>query len=68
MGKNKTSESARDDYVNGVMKLGQYGDYIVINVSSPNTPGLRDLQGKKRLQDLCDAVSLFVFESLVLLQ
>jgi len=55
LGKNKTSESARDDYVNGVMKLGQYGDYIVINVSSPNTPGLRDLQGKKRLQNLCDA-------------
>ena len=57
LGKNKTSPNACDDYVSGVKKLGQYGDYIVINVSSPNTPGLRDLQVKKQLQDLCDAVS-----------
>ena len=39
-GKNKTSEDAAADYCLGVSKLGPYADYLVINVSSPNTPGL----------------------------
>ena len=60
LGKNKTSLSATNDYVNGVLKLGIYADYVVINVSSPNTPGLRDLQGKKRLEELCSAVSYYL--------
>ena len=38
-GKNKTSEDAAADYSLGVSKLGAYADYLVINVSSPNTPG-----------------------------
>ena len=38
-GKNKTSEDAAADYSLGVSKLGGYADYLVINVSSPNTPG-----------------------------
>lgn len=38
-GKNKTSEDAAADYSLGVSKLGPYADYLVINVSSPNTPG-----------------------------
>ncbi len=33
-------------------KLGGLGDYVVINVSSPNTPGLRALQGRKALEEL----------------
>jgi dihydroorotate dehydrogenase len=33
-------------------KLGELGDYVVINISSPNTPGLRALQSKKQLEDL----------------
>ncbi|PIK39266.1 hypothetical protein BSL78_23889 [Apostichopus japonicus] len=40
----------------GVTNLGCFGDYIVINVSSPNTPGLRDMQGRKQLADLIDKV------------
>lgn len=44
LGKNKTAE-ALPDYVKGVQNLGPYADALVINVSSPNTPGLRDLQG-----------------------
>lgn len=39
LGKNKASEDPAGDYVIGVDKLGTYADYLVINVSSPNTPG-----------------------------
>lgn len=39
LGKNKTSDDAASDYAIGVTKLAQYADYLVINVSSPNTPG-----------------------------
>jgi len=56
LGKNKTSEDAAADYVQGVHTLSQYADYLVINVSSPNTPGLRKLQGRKQLQDLIKKV------------
>ncbi|XP_043721451.1 dihydroorotate dehydrogenase (quinone), mitochondrial-like isoform X2 [Telopea speciosissima] len=56
LGKNKTSEDAVADYVQGVHTLSQYADYLVINVSSPNTPGLRKLQGRKQLKDLIKKV------------
>ncbi|KAF4355592.1 hypothetical protein CsatB_026588 [Cannabis sativa] len=56
LGKNKTSEDAAGDYVQGVHTLSQYADYLVINVSSPNTPGLRMLQGRKQLKDLVKKV------------
>uniref|UniRef100_A0A8C5WIB2 Dihydroorotate dehydrogenase (quinone), mitochondrial n=1 Tax=Leptobrachium leishanense TaxID=445787 RepID=A0A8C5WIB2_9ANUR len=52
LGKNKTSEDAAADYVKGVLELGPLADYLVINVSSPNTPGLRDLQGREQLHHL----------------
>ncbi|PWA70132.1 dihydroorotate dehydrogenase (quinone) [Artemisia annua] len=56
IGKNKTSEDAAADYVKGVHMLAQYADYLVINVSSPNTPGLRQLQGRNQLKDLVEKV------------
>ncbi|CAK0785851.1 hypothetical protein CVIRNUC_009063 [Coccomyxa viridis] len=56
LGKNKTSEDAGADYSLGVTKLGPYADYLVINVSSPNTPGLRALQGRKELEKLVKKV------------
>ncbi|KAF5188904.1 Dihydroorotate dehydrogenase (quinone) protein [Thalictrum thalictroides] len=56
LGKNKTSEDAAADYVQGVHTLSQYADYLVINISSPNTPGLRKLQGRKQLKDLIKKV------------
>ncbi|KAG5531556.1 hypothetical protein RHGRI_026233 [Rhododendron griersonianum] len=56
LGKNKTSEDAAADYVQGVHTLSQYADYLVINVSSPNTPGLRQLQGRKQLKDIVKKV------------
>ena len=44
IGKNKTAEDAVADYCVGVQRLGGLADAIVVNISSPNTPGLRSLQ------------------------
>jgi dihydroorotate dehydrogenase len=58
LGKNKLTaeEQAADDYSKGVEALGGYADFVVINVSSPNTPGLRNLQGRNQLEALLRAV------------
>ncbi|CAL1539972.1 unnamed protein product [Lymnaea stagnalis] len=56
LGKNKTSPDAVEDYVKGVRKFGPVADYLVINVSSPNTPGLRDMQRQEELATLIDKV------------
>ena len=56
LGKNKDSADATADYVRGVQALARYADYLVINVSSPNTPGLRALQGREPLAALIEAV------------
>nr|SVE86211.1 EOG090X08P9 [Daphnia similis]SVE86839.1 EOG090X08P9 [Daphnia similis]SVE87465.1 EOG090X08P9 [Daphnia similis]SVE88093.1 EOG090X08P9 [Daphnia similis] len=57
LGKNKVSamEDVRD-YVIGVEKFGAIADYLVINISSPNTPGLRGLQQKAELENLISSV------------
>ncbi|XP_026868350.2 dihydroorotate dehydrogenase (quinone), mitochondrial isoform X1 [Electrophorus electricus] len=52
LGKNKLSTDAVADYLEGVRALGPLADYLVVNVSSPNTPGLRNLQGKEELHHL----------------
>ncbi len=54
IGKNKVTpnEQAEEDYVICFEALHPYVDYFVVNVSSPNTPGLRDLQDKEPLQKL----------------
>ncbi|WP_313895998.1 quinone-dependent dihydroorotate dehydrogenase [Streptomyces sp. YIM 98790] len=44
------------DYVTSAERLAPYADYLVVNVSSPNTPGLRDLQATERLRPLLAAV------------
>ena len=56
LGKNKTSDNAVRDYVKGVQCFSGLGDYLVVNVSSPNTPGLRSLQGREQLANLIDKV------------
>ncbi|XP_038139630.1 dihydroorotate dehydrogenase (quinone), mitochondrial [Cyprinodon tularosa] len=56
LGKNKHSQDAAADYSEGVRALGPLADYLVVNVSSPNTPGLRDLQGKAELRQLLRTV------------
>jgi dihydroorotate dehydrogenase len=55
LGKNKQGEEV-GDYVKGVQRLGPYADVLVINVSSPNTPGLRDLQSESKLLKLLSTV------------
>lgn len=58
LGKNKTSAYPVDDYVQGVKMFGKVADYLVINISSPNTPGLRAMQGKEMLDTLLQEVSI----------
>ncbi len=52
LGKNKTQEDAVADYVAGTKTFAPISDYLVVNVSSPNTPGLRALQSKDQLAAL----------------
>lgn len=52
IGANKDSEDRIADYVIGVRNMEDYADYLTVNISSPNTPGLRSLQGKMALDDL----------------
>ncbi len=58
IGKNKVTpnENAVDDYLYSFKKLYNYVDYFVVNVSSPNTPGLRELQGKDQLKRIFQAL------------
>lgn len=58
IGKNKDTpnEQAGDDYVAAFQALAEVVDYFVVNVSSPNTPGLRELQDKKPLIKLLQQV------------
>ncbi|AJQ95432.1 quinone-dependent dihydroorotate dehydrogenase [Gynuella sunshinyii] len=58
IGKNKDtpSEQAADDYLTCLRKAYPYASYITINISSPNTPGLRDLQFGDQLSSLLAAL------------
>ncbi|MBN2894616.1 MAG: quinone-dependent dihydroorotate dehydrogenase [Campylobacterales bacterium] len=54
VGKNKTTSEADaiEDYTTLIKALHRYADYLVINISSPNTPGLRDLQNEGFITEL----------------
>ena len=58
LGKSKITplEEAPKDYVTSFLRLRQWGDYFVINVSSPNTPGLRSLQESSQLKLILEAI------------
>jgi dihydroorotate dehydrogenase len=56
VGINKDGADPERDYPLLVEAVAPHADYIVINVSSPNTPGLRDLQGEARLHEILQAV------------
>jgi len=58
LGKSKVTplDSAVDDYLASYKVLRDHGDYFAVNVSSPNTPGLRSLQDKASLGELLDAL------------
>ena len=52
LGANKDAADRVEDYALGVRTFAELADYLTINVSSPNTPGLRDLQRREALDDL----------------
>ncbi len=56
IGKNKTTVDAVKDYKKAAAHVGGLADYVVINVSSPNTPGLRDLQNTDSITTLVRCV------------
>jgi len=56
IGANKDSSDRIADYALGVAALRDYADYLTVNISSPNTPGLRALQDKSALDELLAAV------------
>ncbi len=52
LGANKESADRLGDYVALIRRLGPLADFVTLNISSPNTPGLRDLQGRAFLDEL----------------
>ena len=54
IGKNLTTpvDDALSDYISALQSVYPFADYITVNISSPNTPGLRDLQHGERLREL----------------
>jgi dihydroorotate dehydrogenase len=58
IGKTKTTppDGAKDDYTESARLVGPLADFLVVNVSSPNTPGLRDLQAVESLRPILAAV------------
>ena len=63
IGKNKVTPNsqAKNDYIICFKELYNYVDYFVVNVSSPNTPGLRELQSREFLNDLFIIITLNLF-------
>lgn len=57
IGRNKDSSDAVADYVAGFRALAPHADYVTVNISSPNTPGLRDLQAVASLRPLLEALT-----------
>ncbi|WP_427453924.1 quinone-dependent dihydroorotate dehydrogenase [Litorimonas sp. WD9-15] len=57
LGANKDSDDRAADYVTGLTRLWGMADYFTINISSPNTPGLRQLQGADEMEDLLGRLS-----------
>jgi len=57
VGINKAGADPERDYPALVAAVTPYADYVTINISSPNTPGLRDLQGEARLRAILQAIT-----------
>ena len=57
IGANKDSEDRIADYARAFERLAPFADYVTVNVSSPNTPGLRGLQNRDELQRLLDTLT-----------
>ncbi|RHA42283.1 dihydroorotate dehydrogenase (quinone), partial [Cellulomonas rhizosphaerae] len=65
IGKTKVTpaEQAPDDYATSAARLAPFADYLVVNVSSPNTPGLRDLQSVEALRPILQATRVAADEA-----
>jgi dihydroorotate dehydrogenase len=59
VGKNRETADAAADYVAGIAAVGALADYLVVNISSPNTPGLRALQARAQIEELLARVQDF---------
>ena len=59
VGKNRDTADAAADYIAGIESIGALADYQVINISSPNTPGLRALQVRAQIEELLARVQEF---------
>ena len=57
LGANKDSSDRIGDYLKGLSSLWGLSDYFTINISSPNTPGLRDLQGADEMDELLGRIA-----------
>ncbi len=57
LGANKDSPDRAEDYIMGLKALWGLADYFTVNISSPNTPGLRNLQGESELEDLLGRIA-----------
>ena len=55
--KDSTGQKRIDDYIECFQKVSTYADYITVNISSPNTPGLRSLHSKENFLPLFKAIS-----------
>ncbi len=62
VGANKDSQDRIADYVAGVKAVWPYSSYVTINVSSPNTPGLRGLQDRGALEELLGRIGIAAHE------
>lgn len=58
LGANKESDDRVADYVEGLTRLWGLSDYFTINISSPNTPGLRKLQGADEMDELLERLAI----------
>jgi dihydroorotate dehydrogenase len=59
VGKNRDAADAVADYVTGIAAVGTLADYLVVNISSPNTPGLRALQARAQIEELLARIQNF---------
>ncbi len=57
LGANRDSPDRFSDYAQGVAKFAAVADYLTINISSPNTPGLRDMQARDELDHLLNLIA-----------
>ena len=59
VGKNRDTTDGAADYIAGIEAVGALADYLVVNISSPNTPGLRALQARAEIEELLRRVQTF---------